>query len=202
MERDNKLKLYFNKEKNDIEGMLPLSETEGRWDIYLLFFHFLSLKPVNDTEGLTLVQELEKRGYDLRTINFSIEKAQGQIEPIANRLSSGHISDNFKDFLFKFYIEGYILDRETFVKTNGEEIVFNNRSERRNYKLIFKAPRKYYMFSIEGEIKNVAFGNEKLNLFNIFLLYLRKFEKDGFPDEIINFCKSEDELDDFYSCLN
>ena len=41
MKRDNKLKLHFNKKLNDIEGMLPLSETQGRWDIYLLFLSHL-----------------------------------------------------------------------------------------------------------------------------------------------------------------
>jgi hypothetical protein len=30
IKRDNKLKLHFNRKINDIEGILPLSETEGK----------------------------------------------------------------------------------------------------------------------------------------------------------------------------
>ena len=199
MKRDNKLKLHFNKKLNDIEGMLPLSETQGRWDIYLLFLYFINLKPIYNTEGLSLIQELENRGYDLKTIKFSIEKAQEKVEPIANKISIGHLSHSFKDFLFEFYIEGYILDRERFNETSGKEIVFYNRSERRKYKLLFKAP--YYSLRFEGDAQNMCFGIKELNLFNMFLIYLKNFDGKDLSEEIIKFCKNEDEFEYFYESL-
>ncbi len=71
MKQDNRLKLHFNKNLNDIEGCVPLGST-GRWDINLLFYHFLNRKI--EPENHSLFDELQKRGYDIRTVKFEIAK--------------------------------------------------------------------------------------------------------------------------------
>ena len=101
-ERDNKLKLAYKdmgfysnnpgngklagKPMGDFIGVVPLDE-EGRWDLNLLFSLFLS-KPIHSSDYRynevtkkiekidypPLIEELEKRGYDPKTIYFEIEK--------------------------------------------------------------------------------------------------------------------------------
>lgn len=73
MKQDNRLKLHFNKKINDIEGCVPLG-SEGRWDINLLFYHFLNRKI--EPENHSLFDELQKRGYDIKTVKFEISKQE------------------------------------------------------------------------------------------------------------------------------
>lgn len=84
--QDNKLKFAYIKDSrefgNDFYGIIPKGE-EGRWDLYLLFLHFLKTPIERDKwdkekkewiKAPTFIEELEKRGYDKTTIYFEIEK--------------------------------------------------------------------------------------------------------------------------------
>lgn len=77
----NKLKLWFDKNTNDIKGCLPNGE-KGRWDIYLLFNAFLGIKVLDDNN---LVTELKNRGYDISTIKFEIVKQNNNIQPTTTK---------------------------------------------------------------------------------------------------------------------
>lgn len=77
----NKLKLWFDKNINDIKGCLPNGE-ERRWDIYLLFNAFLGMKILDDNN---LITELKNRGYDISTIKFEITKKNGEIQPVTTK---------------------------------------------------------------------------------------------------------------------
>lgn len=77
----NKLKLWFDKNINDIKGCLPNGE-KGRWDIYLLFNAFLGIKILDDNN---LITELKNRGYDISTIKFEITKKNSEIQPITTK---------------------------------------------------------------------------------------------------------------------
>lgn len=84
--QDNKLKLAYIKDHsefgNDFMGIVPKGE-EGRWDLNLLFYQFLK-RPIQQSEWdrenkcyieyPSLIDELEKRGYDKTTLYFEIEK--------------------------------------------------------------------------------------------------------------------------------
>lgn len=106
--RDNKLKLAYVKEHpefgSDFMGIVPLDEPR-RWDLYLLFSHFLytPIAPKEyDTEKKifiehpSLIQELKNRGYDVETLYFEIEK---QGEPKENDTSLV----KFRKQLFNIY---------------------------------------------------------------------------------------------------
>lgn len=77
----NKLKLWFDKNINDIKGCLPNGE-KGRWDIYLLFNAFLGIKILDDNN---LITELKNRGYDISTIKFEITKKNSEIQPVTTK---------------------------------------------------------------------------------------------------------------------
>lgn len=77
----NKLKLWFDKNINDIKGCLPNGE-ERRWDIYLLFNAFLGMKILDDNN---LITELKNRGYDISTIQFEITKKNSEIQPVTTK---------------------------------------------------------------------------------------------------------------------
>lgn len=77
----NKLKLWFDKNINDIKGCMPSSE-ERRWDIYLLFNAFLGIKILDDNN---LITELKNRGYDISTIKFEITKKNSEIQPVTTK---------------------------------------------------------------------------------------------------------------------
>lgn len=77
----NKLKLWFDKNINDIKGCLPNGE-ERRWDIYLLFNAFLGMKILDDNN---LITELKNRGYDISTIKFEITKKNSEIQPVTTK---------------------------------------------------------------------------------------------------------------------
>lgn len=96
--RDNKLRLAFIQNKDygkDFIGTVPADE-EGRWDLYLLFRILLSewINPryekneetgkYEETVPVSIVEELENRGYDIRTLYFEIEK-QNKEEPYEKR---------------------------------------------------------------------------------------------------------------------
>jgi len=67
---------------NDFFGIVP-ENSKGRWDLFLLFDLFLN-RPIRNREWdkekkewidyPTFIEELEKRGYDPKTIYFEIEK--------------------------------------------------------------------------------------------------------------------------------
>lgn len=77
----NKLKLWFDKNINDIKGCLPNGE-KGRWDIYLLFNAFLGIKILDDNN---LITELKNRGYDISTIKFEITKKNSEIQSVTTK---------------------------------------------------------------------------------------------------------------------
>jgi len=121
MKRDNKLKLHFNKKINDIEGMLPLSETGGRWDIYLLFYHFISQKASDNNKNL--IEELEERGYDLTSLKFSVEKATDGYTPVAHKIGM-HFKPDFNSCLIE--LRGYNYKLTVFDKENKTLVLKEN----------------------------------------------------------------------------
>ena len=126
--QDNKLKLAYKdmgfysnhpgngklagKPMGDFIGIVPLDE-EGRWDLYLLFSLFLS-QPIHPSEFRynevtkkteridypPLIEELEKRGYDPKTIYFEIEK-QGLNYTHDGIMSYGYSCGDIKTTLFE-----------------------------------------------------------------------------------------------------
>ena len=74
--RDDKLKLAYIKGNrdagNDIIGSIPMSEA-SKADLHFLFNVF-AIQRIHFCDGRTFVQELERRGYDIETIYFEIEK--------------------------------------------------------------------------------------------------------------------------------
>lgn len=162
MKRDNKLKLHYNKKSNDIEGFLPLSENQGRWDLYLLFYHFISLKGLHEGDK-NLLDELEARGYDLTTINFSIEKAKEGYQKISKRFGM-HLTANFKDWLLKLKSIDFKL-----ITISKEEIIFEDWKKRKIY---FKKS-KYNNWYFENE--NFPLHNFKLKILSQFLDFLEEY---------------------------
>jgi hypothetical protein len=173
MIRDNKLKLHYNKEINDIEGTLPLSENEGRWDLYLLFYHFISLKGLREKDK-SLLNELEERGYDLTTINFSIEKADKDYKKIANNIGM-NLHPDFTEWLLN--LKGYGL---RLVSITKDELIFKNY---KNYQIAFnKTKRGSWYFKNEEGLVMFA---ETMRLFLGFLDFLEdyKFKNEDFDLE-------------------
>lgn len=163
MKRDNKLKLHYNKKIKDIEGFLPLSENQGRWDIYLLFYHFISLKGLNGSDK-NLLQELEERGYDITTINFSIEKAKENYQKIANKIGM-NLTRTFKDWLFSFQSFGLQLkeinDSLVVLESNRHRLkfeklksiwAFKSETERPLYDSLLKASLNFLEFLNDGKL--------------------------------------------------
>lgn len=72
--QDDKLKFcYIEGHKgygSDFIGVSPKGE-RGNWDVYVLFDLFMQT-PINKSKNL--MEELEKRGYDIETVYFEIEK--------------------------------------------------------------------------------------------------------------------------------
>ena len=169
MKRDNKLKLHFNKKINDIEGILPLSETEGKWDINLLFYHFLVRQYPDNNHSF--VEELEQRGYDLTTINFNIAKATEGYTPMAKRFGL-HFHPNFNDCILELKSFGYKI-----TKFDKEEKIAVFERTLREYKstITFKES-KYNNYYFESE--NVRFDKYLLPKIEDTLRFLEtnKFE--------------------------
>ena len=135
MKRDNKLKLWYNKKLKDIQGMLPLSENEGRWDIYLLFLFFCNIRPYDTPNNL--LEELEERGYDITTLKFSVAKQEGEYENCAKRIGM-HFKPDFYEWVWKFKGEGYKIiefnpsDKRIVFKRKDTELDFH-KSKYGNY---------------------------------------------------------------------
>ena len=81
--KPGELKLAWSKRERDLEIAWG-GEGAASWDGHLLHSHFCS-RPVHPRNMLddirnlpfdatTFTQELEKRGYDLKTLKFSIQK--------------------------------------------------------------------------------------------------------------------------------
>lgn len=122
----NKLKIRYDKRKKDIVGQTTFYATD-KTDIYLMFYHLLYLK--EREEKNCLIEELQDRGYDIRTLNFSIEKQSKEDNFKFNKVFS--FKENIKD-LIMFKLRGYgweINDYDenhiSFIKIrkNGNQIV-------------------------------------------------------------------------------
>ena len=156
-ERDEKLRLYY--ENNDIHGMLPISE-ERKWDVFLLFYVFTQAKLKNN--NCSLVKELMNRGYDIRTINFSIEKLKEDEENPELFLGENHID------WFPYYIEGIEAEGFRNILKTKDTIIFegNFNSSKR---LTFNLDKDYYWtLKIEDAILSVS----ELQKIQSFLDYL------------------------------
>jgi len=145
MKRDNKLKLHYNKKINDIEGMLPLSETRGRWDVYLLFYHFISRKASDNNKNL--IEELEERGYDLTSLKFSIEKATDGYTPVAHKIGM-HFKPDFNSCLIE--LRGYNYKLTVFDKENKTLVFERKHLDKTTSKIIYKVS-KYNTYYFETE---------------------------------------------------
>lgn len=165
MKRDNKLKLQFNKKLNDIEGILPIGE-ERKWDIYLLFYHFASLRQMRTDN--TLIEELEARGYDLETLKFSIAK-QGEVPTKHAKKISMKRNYDFNEWLWEFKKTGYRL--EDLDKQNNI-IMLVRISKHDATKFIFKKlPHLWIVKSIGDPVMD----KEISMLISRFLDYLEEF---------------------------
>lgn len=72
--KDGRLLLRWSKRQRDHVVDYPKYKT----DLYLLFWVFFMHHCCGTDEKLTFVEDLEKRGYDLTTLRFQIDKKEAR----------------------------------------------------------------------------------------------------------------------------
>lgn len=69
---DNSLSIYYSKRERDLVFWHDKHAPDGH-----LMHNVLNATPVPGCDGRTFVQELEHRGFDVKTLRFSILRKQG-----------------------------------------------------------------------------------------------------------------------------
>ena len=179
MKQDNRLKLHFNKKINDIEGCVPLGST-GRWDINLLFYHFLNRKI--EPENHSLIDELQKRGYDIRTIKFEIAKQEENSDYKSYSAFPKYPSE-LKHLQMELRSWGWNLDYENSNK-NCIHFIYLWKDEKRKEAILEKSERTNFWnikFIFHNEKSRI--NKNEISLFYKMLNFLEEGQRFNLDEE-------------------
>lgn len=173
MKQDNRLKLHFNKKLNDIEGCVPLGST-GRWDINLLFYHFLTRKI--EPENHSLIDELQNRGYDIRTLKFEIAKQEENSDYKSYSAFPKYPSE-LKHLQMSLRGWGWDLDYEN-SNENCIHFVKSRKDEKRIEAILEKSEKSnFWYIKFINHVEAALVSKEQLSLFYKMLDFLEEGQR-------------------------
>lgn len=157
-ENSNKLKLQFNKKTNDLTCSLPSTE-ERKWDANYLFMKFLYAN--KDKLETSFIEELQKRGYDIRTLKFEIEKQSKDDNYVYNNiLNFGGYSHLY--YLRQFASYCFSLNKK---ESNENQLIFTRMVHAEESKIIFTK----YRYNWNVELVNYSPFSDMIKIIYDFL---------------------------------